>query len=318
MDIKNADLTSIFNIATTQNKYLNDLHFFTGAVCLVILFIVTGLLITIVAKFRTPESDDGSEPKQTSGNVRLEIIWTAIPLAIVIVLGVLTAIVMVVVNPAVGSKKPDLIVIGHQWWWEYQYPKYGVTTANEFCLPVDKNYLVEVLAADVNHSFWVPAFGQKMDAIPGHPNYLWLHPTKKGLFLGTCSEYCGAQHGLMRIMANVVSPQDFETWIEAQKSSAPPSDDPAAARGKVAFNSATCVQCHHVAADAEAKALIGPDLSHIAQRKTLGAGVLENNTENLTKWMQNPQQFKPGVYMPNMRLTDDQAHDIAVYLESLK
>jgi cytochrome c oxidase subunit 2 len=318
MDIKNADLTSIFNVATTQNKYLVDLHWFTLAVCLVIFFVVTGLLFTVIAKFKTAENDDGSEPKQTAGNIKLEIIWTAIPFLIVVVLGVLTVIVMVIVNPTAGAKKPDLIVVGHQWWWEYQYPKYGVTTANEFYLPVDKNALIEVRAADVVHSFWVVAFGQKMDAIPGHPNTMWIQPKKKGLFLGTCSEYCGAQHGLMRIMANVVSQEDFDAWIKAQTAVAQPSSEPAAVRGKEAFNSATCVQCHHISADSEAKALIGPDLSHVSQRKTLGAGVLENNTDNLAKWMQNPQQFKPGAYMPNMRLTDEQAHDIAIYLESLK
>ena len=319
MDIKNADFTSIFNIASLQNKLLVDLHWFTLAVCLMIGLIVTGILIAVIAKFRTPENDDGSEPKQTRGNVRLEIIWTAIPLLIVIILGVMTAYVMIIVNPAVGTKKkPDVIVIGHQWWWEYQYPNYGVTTANELYLPVGKNELFEVRSADVVHSFWVVAFGQKMDAIPGHPTNMWIHPTKKGLFLGTCSEYCGAQHGLMRIMANVVSPEDFDTWIKAQTAIPASSNDPAVAKGKQIFNSETCSQCHQIAGDAAAKAQIGPDLTHIAQRKTLGAGVLENNTDNLAKWMQNPQVFKPGCNMPNMRLTDADAHDIAVYLESLK
>jgi cytochrome c oxidase subunit 2 len=183
---------------------------------------------------------------------------------------------------------------------------------------VDRNCLFEVRAKDVVHSFWVVAFGQKMDAIPGHPTNMWIHPTKKGLFLGTCAEYCGAQHGLMRILANVVSQEDFDAWIKAQSAMPAPSDDPAVAHGKQLFNSATCVQCHRIAGDAVATARIGPDLTHIVQRKTLGAGVLENTTDNLTKWIQNPQQFKPGVYMPNMRLTDENAHDIAVYLESLK
>jgi len=318
MDLKNADFTTIFNVASAQNKWLVDLHWFTLAICTIIFFVVAGLLIAIIAKFKTPENDDGSEPKQTRGNVRLEIIWTVIPLLIVTVLGVLSAIVMLIVNPAVGSKKPDLVVVGHQWWWEYQYPKYGVTTANELYLPLGKNSLIEVRSADVVHSFWVVAFGQKMDAIPGHPTNMWIHPTKKGLFLGTCSEYCGAQHGLMRIMANVVSQEEFDAWIKAQSVVPVPSNDPAVARGKEAFNSATCVQCHSIAGDAEAKAKIGPDLTHIAQRKTLGAGVLENTEDNLAKWMQNPQQFKPGCNMPNMRLTDEQAHDIAIYLESLK
>jgi cytochrome c oxidase subunit 2 len=318
MEISNADLTSIFNVVTSQNKWMVDLHMFTAAICTIIFMVVAGLLVAIIGKFKTSENDDGSEPKQVRGNVRLEIIWTAIPLLIVTVLGVLTAIVMLVVNPAVGSKKPDLIVVGHQWWWEYQYPKYGVTTANEFYLPLGQNSLVEVRSADVVHSFWVIAFGQKMDAIPGHPTNMWIHPTKKGLFLGTCSEYCGAQHGLMRIIANVVTPEDFETWIKAQAAIPVVSEDAKVLKGKELFNAATCVQCHRVAGNPDANALIGPDLTHLAQRKTIGAGVLENTPENLAKWVQNPQTFKPGINMPNMRLTDADAHSIAVYLESLK
>lgn len=318
MDLTNAEFTSIFNVASLQNRSLVDLHWFTLAICVLIAFVVTGLLVAVIVKFRTPENDDGLEPRQIQGNVRLEIIWTAIPLLIVCVLGVLTAVVMLVVNPPVGNKKPDVIVIGHQWWWEYQYPKLGVTTANELYLPVNKNSLIEIRSADVVHSFWVVAFGQKTDAIPGHPTNMWIHPTKTGLFLGTCSEYCGAQHALMRIMANVVTQEDFDTWVKAQTTAPEHSSDPAALHGKELFNSATCVQCHRIAGDAEAVAQIGPDLTHIAQRKTLGTGVLANNTENLTKWMQNPQNFKAGVNMPNMRLTDEEAHDIAIYLESLK
>jgi cytochrome c oxidase subunit 2 len=122
----------------------------------------------------------------------------------------------------------------------------------------------------------------------------------------------------MRIIVNVVSPEDFDSWIKAQTAMPEQSNDPAVAKGKALFNSATCVQCHAIAGDLAAQARIGPDLTHIAQRKTLGAGVLENNTDNLAQWMQNPQQFKPGVNMPNMRLTDEESHDIALYLESLK
>jgi cytochrome c oxidase subunit 2 len=317
MDLKNADFTTIFNVATSQNKYLCDLHWFTLAICVLIGFVVTGLLIAVIVKFRTPANDDGSEPKQVHGNIKLEIIWTAIPLLIVTVLGVLTAYVMFVTNPPAANKQPDVVVIGHQWWWEYRYPKLGVTTANELVLPVGQNQLLDIEAADVVHSWWVPAFGQKMDAIPGHPAKMWLNPTKTGLFLGTCSEFCGQQHSLMRIIAKVVTPQEFDAWVKAQQAIPEGPSDASAERGKQLFESATCVQCHRVAGT-DAVAQIGPDLTHIAQRQTLGAGVLENNVDNLAKWMQNPQTFKPGVYMPNMRLTDEEAHDIATYLENLK
>ena len=318
MEINGAEFTSIFNVASSQNQHLVNLHWFTLAICVLIAFVVTGLMLAVITKFKTPSDDDGSEPRQIQGNIRLEIIWTAVPLFIVTVLGVLTALVMLNVNPPVGIQKPDVVVIGHQWWWEYRYPKLGVTTANEFYLPVGKKTLFEIRSADVVHSFWVVAFGQKMDAIPGHPTNMWVEPVKTGKFLGTCSEYCGAQHGLMRIIANVVPQAEFDAWIEKQKAVPPAPTEAHAIRGKELFNQATCVECHRIAGNDEAKALIGPDLTHTATRETLGAGVLANNTENLAKWMQNPQKFKPGINMPNMRLSNEDARDIAIYLESLK
>lgn len=317
MDIKNADFTSIFNVATSQNKALCDLHWFTLMICVLIGVVVAGLLVAVIVKFRTPENDDGSEPKQVHGNIKLEIIWTAIPLFIVIVLGALTAWVMWLVNPPAGNRQPDVVVIGHQWWWEYQYPKLGVVTANELWLPAGQEQLFEIRAADVVHSFWVPAFGQKMDAIPGHPTTMWLKPTKPGLFLGQCSEYCGQQHALMRIIAKVVTPEEFAAWAQAQAVVPSAPTDASAVHGKELFNNATCVECHRIAGT-ESTAQIGPDLTHIAQRSTLGAGVLPNDVDNLARWMQNPQHFKPGVNMPNMRLTDADAHDMATYLEGLK
>jgi cytochrome c oxidase subunit 2 len=317
MDLKNADFTSIFNIATSQNKAICDLHYFTLMICVLIGFVVTGLLVAVIVKFRAPAIEDGIEPKQVRGNVKLEIIWTAIPLFIVTVLGVLTAYVMFMVNPPSANRQPDLIIIGHQWWWEYQYPKLGVTTANELYLPVGQEQLIEVRAADVVHSFWVPAFGQKMDAIPGHPTTMWLKPTKTGLFLGQCSEYCGAEHALMRIIAKVIPPEEFAAWAQAQAVVPSAPSEESAERGRQLFANATCVECHRVSGT-DATAQIGPDLTHIATRSTLGAGVIPNDVDNLAHWIQNPQKFKPGVYMPNMRLTDTEAHDIATYLEGLK
>jgi cytochrome c oxidase subunit II len=156
-----------------------------------------------------------------------------------------------------------------------------------------------------------------MDAIPGHPNNLYLKPTRRGFFLGQCSEYCGSQHSLMRIMATVVTPKEFDKWTQSQLETPAAPTDKTAQHGKELFMSKTCVQCHAVAGT-EATARVAPDLTHIAARRTIGDGVIANNLENLTEWIMNPQQFKPGCYMPNMRLTHSEAHDIAFYLESLK
>lgn len=177
--------------------------------------------------------------------------------------------------------------------------------------------MLEIRGADVIHSFWVPSFGQKMDAVPGHPNALFLKPFRKGLFLGQCAEFCGSQHSLMRIMANVVPQNDFDAWQKSQAKVPAAPTDKTALHGQELFMNRTCVQCHAIAGT-QATARVAPDLTHIADRKTIGAGVIANNLDNLTKWIRNPQEFKPGCLMPNMRLTESEAHDIAVYLENLK
>ncbi len=315
MDLTTAHDSNIFDFATEQARTIVHLHYFDLAVCAVIAGIVIGLLTYVAIKFRYRAGD--AEPKQDPGNVKLETLWTVIPALILLVLGILTAIVMHEVNPEVVPDKPDIIVIAHQWWWEYRYPKTGVVTANELMLPEGVNSLLEIDSADVVHSFWVPDFGQKMDAIPGHPNHLFFKPIKLGLFAGACSEYCGADHSLMRIFAKVVPKEEFEAWTQSQLKLPVPAGDRSSQNGKTLFMTNTCMQCHSIAGT-EAKGKIGPDLTHISSRHTLGSAIVANNTKNLAAWIQNPQQFKPGCHMPKMRLSENDAHDIAVYLENLK
>jgi cytochrome c oxidase subunit II len=315
MDLTTAQANHIYNFATEQARTIVYLNYFELVICAVIFLLVAGLITFATIRFRHRPGD--GEPHQSEGNLKLEIIWTTIPAIICLVLGILTGVVMHMINPPVGSRKPDVVVIGHQFWWEYRYPKTGVITANELYLPVNADLLLEVRGADVIHSFWVPAFGEKMDAIPGHPNNLFLKPIQEGLFLGACSEYCGAQHSLMRILANVVSQKEFDKWIKSQMKVPPAPTDPVSVRGQALFMSKTCVQCHAINGT-YATARVAPDLTHIADRKTIGDGVIANNVENMTQWIMNPQQFKPGCYMPNMRLNLNEAHDIAVYLEKLK
>jgi cytochrome c oxidase subunit 2 len=315
MDLDTAQVSSIFHFATEQGRTILYLEYINIAICLGFFLTVAWFLTFAVIKFRHRAGD--GEPHQYEGNTKLEIFWTAVPALIFVFLAVATGIVMSIVNPPVGKRQPDITVIGHQFWWEYRYPKSGVVTANELYLPVGADLMLEIRGADVIHSFWVPDFGQKMDAIPGHPNDLFLKPIREGLFLGQCAEYCGSQHSLMRILANVVSPKEFETWTKSQSKVPAPPTDKVSVHGQELFMSKTCVQCHAIAGT-KATARVAPDLTHIADRKTIGAGVIANNLENLTQWIMDPQQFKPGAYMPNMRLTESEAHDIAYYLENLK
>jgi cytochrome c oxidase subunit 2 len=315
MDLSNAEISNVFDFATEQARTIVSLHWITFAICVLFAVVVAGLLTYVSVKYRHRPGD--SEPYQYEGNTKLEIIWTVIPALIFLYLGIYTGVVMHEVNPPVGKRQPDVIVSGHQFWWEYRYPKSGVVTANELYLPEGADLMLEIRGADVIHSFWVPNFGQKMDAVPGHPNALFLKPIRKGFFIGQCAEYCGSQHSLMRILANVVSQKDFDAWTQSQARVPATPTDTAGQHGRELFMSRTCVQCHSIAGTS-ATARVAPDLTHIADRKTIGAGVIANNLDNLTKWIMDPQDFKPGCLMPNMRLTESEAHDIAVYLENLK
>lgn len=315
MDLTNAQSTNIFAFATEQARTIVQLHYATLAVCTLIAMTVIGLLSFIIVKFR--HQDGNPDPEQYEGNLKYELTWTLIPTAIVLGLGIATAVVMHTINPPVGNNQPDVIVIAHQWWWEYRYPKKGVVVANELYLPEGVNTLLEMRSADVVHSFWVPAFGEKMDTIPGHPNHIFYKPLKPGLFVGACAEFCGADHALMRILVNVVPPKEYDAWLENQKKVPDAPTDETAQRGKELFLSKTCVQCHSVAGTT-AQALVAPDLTHLATRQTIGAGVLPNTVDNVAAWISNAQDFKPGCHMPNMRVSKEEAHAIAVYLEGLK
>src|SRR5579883_3259186 len=225
MDLKNAEISHVLNFATKQAQTIVGLAYVNLAICLLFLLVVVGLVAYVAYRFRYRPGD--GEPVQVEGNSKLEVAWTVVPALLFTVLAVGTGLVMQEVNPPVGKRRPDVIVIGHQFWWEYQYPKLGVITANELYLPEGADLMLEIRGADVIHSFWVPDFGQKMDGIPGHPNNLFLKPLKKGLFLGQCSEYCGSQHAMMRILANVVSQREFGAWAGSQ------SKVPARPRGEI-------------------------------------------------------------------------------------
>lgn len=285
----------------------------TLAVCAVIGLLVAVLVGMCVVRFRA--SVRPGVPPQTHGNTRLEIGWTIAPLLIVIALFVLTTGAMAESDPP-ANREPDLIVIGHQWWWEARYPS-GVVTANEIHVPAGKDLLVRVESEDVIHDFWVPPLGRKIDAVPGHPSSVWIQADTPGTYQGACAEYCGSQHAWMRIVVLAQSQADFDAWQKHELEPAPSPSDPAAVRGAADFDGKTCVRCHAIAGHGE-RLRVAPDLTHLAERSTLGAGVIDNNPANLAHWLKDPQTVKPGSHMPDLNLTDDEVSDLVAYFETLK
>jgi len=274
--------------------------------------IVAGLIFYALARYRWREGE--RDPKQYAGNKTVEVVWTAIPFLIVIGLFTVTARTMSLSDPP-PAPKPDLVVIGHQWWWEARYPNSGVITANEIHIPVGKALSVRLDSTDVLHEFWVPRLARKMTTVPGHPNNIWLEADKPGAYLGVCSEFCGTQHAWMHFLVVAEDPAQFEQWSKAQLQPAPAPASDAAAQGLAVFRQFTCINCHAVNGIQDANARVAPDLTHLASREQLGAGILENTPENLRLWLKDPQKVKPGVKMPNFNLTDDQIKQLAAYFE---
>jgi cytochrome c oxidase subunit 2 len=208
--------------------------------------------------------------------------------------------------------------VGHQWWWEYQYPDLGVATANELHVPLGVPLQIELDGADVIHSFWVPQFGWKKDMIPGKTNVMWVQPEQPGVYDGVCTEYCGTQHAWMRIRVVVEPSERFDAWIAQQRQPAAAAQGPATARGQQVFLSNTCVNCHAIGGTT-ATARVGPDLTHVGSRTTIGAGLVENTPDTLRQWVRNAHDLKPGVLMPAYNsLSGDDLDALVQYLMELK
>ena len=206
-------------------------------------------------------------------------------------------------------------VTGHQFWWEVRYPGTGAVTANEIHIPAGRRVRVTLRSDDVIHSFWVPALAGKIDMIPGRTNHLVIQADRPGTYRGQCAEFCGVEHGRMAFLVIADPPAEYQRWIDQQ--AAPARTVPAAAAGQRAFGAQTCGGCHRIRGT-EADGAVGPDLTHLADRRTIGALTLPNDRAHLSDWVANAQKAKPGVAMPPSVLTADQLAAIVTYLGSLK
>lgn len=208
-------------------------------------------------------------------------------------------------------------ITGHLWWWEVRYPEQEIHTANEIHIPVGRPVLLELTSADVIHSFWVPNLAGKLDMIPGQKNRLSLQADKPGIYRGQCAEYCGLQHALMALVVVALPPAEFDDWLAAKKRPVPEPANAQVEQGRRVFFAAACDNCHAVRGT-KAAGRIGPDLTHIGSRVTLGAGILANNRGNLAGWIANPQPLKPGNRMPPSYLPAGDLLALVNYLETLE
>jgi cytochrome c oxidase subunit 2 len=208
-------------------------------------------------------------------------------------------------------------VIGHQWWWEVYYPDARLTTANEIHIPVGRPVQIRETSTDVIHSLWIPQLGGQMEGIPGRQTSMIIQASQPGTYRGECAEFCGVQHAHMDLVVVADSPDQFIKWLDGQKVTPPSPTDPHLRQGQQAFLGSACVYCHTIRGT-NATGTLGPDLTHLASRQTIGAGTLPNTPGNLAGWIADAQGIKAGNLMPPMQLDGDQLQAVLDYLDSLK
>ena len=316
--IENAPLDSL----SPEGPYarsIDELFWITFWIAVGVFVIVQGALLLSVFVFK--EKPESPEPKQIHGNTKLEILWTVIPVLILAAIAVPT--VQTIFDLA---REPEdalkIEVIGHQWWFEYKYPDYGITTANVLVIPADKPVRLEMWSNDVLHNYWVPKLNGKRYLVPGQTTYLNLHADSPDEFWAQCGEYCGLSHSKMRGRVLSLSQKDFDNWVanEQKNATAFSSEDLSlAAEGQQVYLNAGCTQCHVINGVWDVQGdRIAPNLTHFAVRNVFAGAALENNRENLTRWLANPAEVKPGTFMPNLELTESEINALIAYLETLK
>jgi cytochrome c oxidase subunit II len=267
-------------------------------------------------------ADEGLPESERKGARWMIVGGVVFPTVVLTVLFLLNLQVLGALYPRGGEPAPLTVeVTGLQWWWEVRYldsaPGRIVRSANELHLPVGRRVKLHLRSQDVIHSFWVPGLQGKMDMIPGRTNTFWVQADSAGVWRGQCAEFCGMQHAKMAFVVVAHSPEEFARWLEHERQPAAEPADSAGRAARATFLSSGCVLCHTVRGTT-ARATAGPDLTHVASRKTLAAGELPNTRGNLFGWIANPQALKPGTRMPAVPLTRDELHAITSYIGSLQ
>lgn len=277
------------------------------AVC-VIVFVFLGLAVG-----RTREGGRGGPLTERF------VVWSGAVIPAVILVGLL--IYSLGTNRVLAAPQADealtIEVVGRQWWWEVRYPESGVVTANEVVIPAGAQVRLELTSLDVIHSFWVPGLNGKMDLIPGQVTELPLEADEPGNYFGFCAEFCGLQHAKMGIVVRALEADEFGAWLDAQAAPAPAPSTDLELTGRQVFLGSACVYCHTVRGT-NASGTLGPDLTHLASRISLGAGAVPNTRGNLAGWIVNSQAIKPGNRMPPMYMDGPELQALLTYLETLR
>jgi cytochrome c oxidase subunit 2 len=317
---------SAMDPAGPMSSHIETLWWVIFWIALAVFVIVMAILSSGTLSRRTDgalppdiEPDPASEQRHFR-YVFVATILTVITLFVVLVYSVRAG--RVVYGHSLESKNPITIqVVGHQWWWEVQYPNTDasmwVTTANEIHVPVGKPIVLLTSSRDVIHSFWAPNLQGKRDLIPGYQTAIWFQADKPGIYRGQCAEFCGAQHAHMAFFIIAEPMNKFQQWLTDQQQPAPEPSDDITKHGRDVFLSSPCIMCHTIRGT-QAGSRVGPDLTHLASRSTIAAGTLPNNPGSLAGWISDSQSIKPGNRMPPNALKSEDLQALVAYLQTLK
>jgi len=278
----------------------------------IVVVLLIGLLLVAAIWRRRPAARDRTALEKDEGGHNWIWIGASLSGLVLLVTVVWTVKVLADIQAPPGKPAVTIEVTGRQWWWQVRYVgkdgASGFATANEIHIPVGLPVRLKLVGGDVIHSFWVPQLAGKMDAIPGQINETWIEAAAPGIYSGQCTEYCGVQHSKMLLRVVAQSPGDFRAWWAHQL--APLGG---AADGKFIEH---CGGCHAVRGT-EANGTMGPDLSHLMQRRTIASGSLPNDAATLASWITDPQALKPGNRMPAVALSPDERGRIVAWLRTL-
>lgn len=334
---------SILNTAGPVAGREAGLFWFILVVATIVFVVVEALLIYSIVRYR--ERPNSPTPAQTHGNNTIEIIWTVIPSIFLFIVLVVTISTMFSLSQPAGPTL-DVKVVGHQWWWEFDYENTAaphVITADELVVPTGTVIHLDLRSDNVIHSFWVPELTGKTDVVPGHNNDKWFQADKAGTYMGLCTEFCGLQHAHMDFKVIAMNSDAYQTWLSGQQQNAQTSSDPNAQAGQKLFLTAACAGCHGIVGNdltsfdsASAETFIGPNLTHFGSRRTIAGGVLgwdpttcvvtgsganahivNEQGCGLYQWLHDPQGVKPGNDMNIRQLSDTEIAQLVAYLESL-
>jgi cytochrome c oxidase subunit 2 len=281
----------------------------------VVFVIVTiGLVVSVMKGRRKPDDVDKREVRW--GGPFILVSGGVIPALVLAGVFAVSVRDQALLSKAAGDSVMTIDVVGHLWWWEARYPN-GAVTANEIHIPAGETVRLRLTTDDVIHSFWVPQLQAKTDMINGHVNYMWLNADEPGRYRGQCAEFCGLEHAKMLVYVVAEPRPDFDEWVANEALDVAAPFTPTAEEGERLFLDESCAGCHAIRGT-EARETLGPDLTHLATRQTLGSGIMPNTRANLEDLILHPQDVKPGITMPPTTLDDDELGALLDYLEELR